>query len=492
MGLRIPQNQIIPNKYTSGNEYMLKDTQIEYKGYYYEASGRIYAGKEFNINNPEIVRINQDNVNGLLGRASTYLYGVLSGIELPTSDIPSQPLSLGENLYDREGNLFTKFFCKRRNSNPIVIKEIDEDTYISLQKNPLFETTYIGEYQGIFKSIEEAENEVKGIEQLLTPIIEETARIEEEINTKIPPQQLFEIVELATPKFIPANYKQQQFPVYTGVNYIPEGESIAIPSTPGTLKLIIDGTASPVAPVNSATAWSSFFGLLLIDYFTEVEVSNVPFPDGTNKRQILLKGGRITSIPKFTFENINYLYSIEDLAGQITIIKQQAFNGCSTLISCAFPNVTIIENSGFDSNSSLSYCYIPNINSIGDYSFFGCTSFGSDISSNIIGLDVLVTVGANAFEFCTNIERLYLPSATTIGANAISNMSKLYGIDIKNCTSLGYPNLTNLVSQGDLPPSSQGNIQITRNININALGQQAIDELKNSYDPGIVVEYIYP
>ena len=40
MGLRVPQNQIVESKYTSGNEYMFAKTYKEYKGYYYEMSGK--------------------------------------------------------------------------------------------------------------------------------------------------------------------------------------------------------------------------------------------------------------------------------------------------------------------------------------------------------------------------------------------------------------------------------------------------------------------
>ena len=43
MGVRVPQNQIIESKYTSGNEYMFAKTYKEYKGYYYEMSGKQFA-----------------------------------------------------------------------------------------------------------------------------------------------------------------------------------------------------------------------------------------------------------------------------------------------------------------------------------------------------------------------------------------------------------------------------------------------------------------
>jgi hypothetical protein len=44
MGIRIPKNQTVESKYTSGKEYMFVSTQNEYKGYYYEMNGKIQPG----------------------------------------------------------------------------------------------------------------------------------------------------------------------------------------------------------------------------------------------------------------------------------------------------------------------------------------------------------------------------------------------------------------------------------------------------------------
>ena len=80
MSIRIPKNIIVESKYTSGNEYMFKSTQKEYKGYYYEMNGKIFAGREFKINSNELLKINIKNINPLLSRATTSVYGLLSNI----------------------------------------------------------------------------------------------------------------------------------------------------------------------------------------------------------------------------------------------------------------------------------------------------------------------------------------------------------------------------------------------------------------------------
>lgn len=164
MGVRIPQNQTITNKYTSGGEYMIADTQNEYKGYYYELNNRTYAGENFDTNNPEIVKINLNNYNKLLGNPNTYAYGVVSGVKIPNNNkITSIPTSINPNLVD----VGTKFYCQKVNQNPIVIKEIDEDTYKSLQTNPLYKTTYVGKYNGKYQSVDDAEKQIPGITTFL-------------------------------------------------------------------------------------------------------------------------------------------------------------------------------------------------------------------------------------------------------------------------------------------------------------------------------------
>jgi len=164
MGIRIPKNQTVESKYTSGKEYMFASTQNEYKGYYYEMNGKAFAGEKFNPGDPEIIKIKSDNYNMLLGKASTYLYGLVSKVKLPNNKKPvSIPTSINPNLV----NVGVKFYCQKINQTPIIIKEIDEDTYISLQKNPLYKTTFIGTYNNINQSVDDAEQQMPGMKIFL-------------------------------------------------------------------------------------------------------------------------------------------------------------------------------------------------------------------------------------------------------------------------------------------------------------------------------------
>ena len=172
MGLRIPQNQIVANKYTIGKEYMYKDTYREYQGYYYELNNKLFTGKEFNSNAPELILTPKNNnvpsgFNSLLTKASTYVYGRISKTKINQIKILSLPLSTNNNLLDKAGEFFLKFFYQKINQSPIIIKEIDEDTYKALQNNPLYQTTFIGTYNNKTQTPEIAETQMPGINAFL-------------------------------------------------------------------------------------------------------------------------------------------------------------------------------------------------------------------------------------------------------------------------------------------------------------------------------------
>lgn len=162
---KIPSN-LITSKYTSGKEYMYADTYQEYQGYYYIYGNKKFVGKEFSVNAPELIEINSDKVNSLLNSPSTFVYGILSGINLPQNKIPSIPFS--DNLPDaRVGGAppSTQFFCKKVNNN--IIKEIDENTYESLQNNSLYITTFAGLHNNKTQSINMADKQLPGLESFL-------------------------------------------------------------------------------------------------------------------------------------------------------------------------------------------------------------------------------------------------------------------------------------------------------------------------------------
>lgn len=164
MGIRIPSNKI-QSKYTSGGELMFKETYREYMGYYYELNNNIYAGKEFNSSAPELMKINSPKVNRLLTNPATLIYGKISKIKLPSSVIPSfiyQSNKQTTRFADR-------YFTQKTNVVPIIIKEIDKDTYNIIKNDPIYVSIIIKwDNEGSNTlTLENAEKQMPGIKKFL-------------------------------------------------------------------------------------------------------------------------------------------------------------------------------------------------------------------------------------------------------------------------------------------------------------------------------------
>jgi hypothetical protein len=172
MSLRIPANQIVKSKYTIGKEYMFENTYREYQGYYYETKGKLFAGKEFNINAPVLVKINFLNTTPLRTNPATFVYGIISGIKLNSAVPPSFIFQYNSN---------TRYFSYQLTKK--LIKEIDKDTFTNFQSNPLYVIVSLS-YAGKFKDSElkEAEKKIPGITTYVNtsytnPSIEESGLI---------------------------------------------------------------------------------------------------------------------------------------------------------------------------------------------------------------------------------------------------------------------------------------------------------------------------
>jgi hypothetical protein len=164
--MRVPSNIIVENKYTIGKEFMYLKTYKEYQGYYYGINDRFFAGKTFSLDSLELMKINLKTTNTLLTQASTYIYGLISGTKIINNNVSNNPQG-NSNPYDKEGELFLKFYCKRYNTLPILIKNIDEQTYLNLQKDPLYQTIFIGTYQNTLITPEIAYSKMIGLREFV-------------------------------------------------------------------------------------------------------------------------------------------------------------------------------------------------------------------------------------------------------------------------------------------------------------------------------------
>lgn len=165
--LKVPSNQIVYN-YTAGGEYIFKSTQKNYQGYYYESNGQIFAGKEFNVYAPELIKndIKDKKFNPLLANAATFIYGKVSKFKInnfnPTSIISKANINNSE-----------RYFAKKISSSPIIIKEISKEDFAILQTqpNPIYQTISLRSPEGGYfsnqKSLDEADKIMPGIRDFI-------------------------------------------------------------------------------------------------------------------------------------------------------------------------------------------------------------------------------------------------------------------------------------------------------------------------------------
>ena len=157
--MRVPKNRIKEGKYTSGGELMDVSTNTPYKGYYYEMNGMKYAGKTFD---PKAIQLSPiKDRNKLFNNVSTAIFSLVSGI---TSQAIS-PVSVSGKPVLNSGYppADVKYYSKKLNVQPILIREIDENTYKSLQTDPLYQTTFVGNGQ----TIDQAEKQMPGVKAFL-------------------------------------------------------------------------------------------------------------------------------------------------------------------------------------------------------------------------------------------------------------------------------------------------------------------------------------
>jgi hypothetical protein len=157
--MKVPKNIIQTGKYTSGKEFVEEKTNKPYQGYYYELNGSLYTGKEYSIDAIKIIK--KQDQNQLYNSSNTALFSLVSGIT-------SQQLSVPPINSISINTTSTRFFTQKINVNPIIIKEVDEKSYVSLQGIPLYKTTFIGSYNSVNQTIDQAEKQMPGLKTFLS------------------------------------------------------------------------------------------------------------------------------------------------------------------------------------------------------------------------------------------------------------------------------------------------------------------------------------
>jgi hypothetical protein len=129
----IPADKILSNQYTRGNEYILLSTREYYQGYYcIVADTKYYTEKTYNIQSKELLKVI-----------------LVTKQPLPTS-LPPQSTSI-------------RYFIKKINIFPIIIKEVSEQTYSNYLNDPFYQTIAIGTDE----NLDRAEAQMPGIKTFL-------------------------------------------------------------------------------------------------------------------------------------------------------------------------------------------------------------------------------------------------------------------------------------------------------------------------------------
>jgi hypothetical protein len=160
--MRIPSN-IIKTNYTAGKEYMYATSYKEYQGYYYEINNKFYVGKTYNSDSKELLKIEPKNINTLLTRASTYVYGLISGVKSSQLSSPKFISFPKTNLdIDTEGD--ETYYAKKLNTNPILIKQIDKKAFDELKQDPFHQVVSL---KADHSNLDQANKQMPGLKAFL-------------------------------------------------------------------------------------------------------------------------------------------------------------------------------------------------------------------------------------------------------------------------------------------------------------------------------------
>lgn len=182
--MKIPSSKI-QIKYTIGGEFVSKKTNKSYQGYYYVLNNLFFKGDTYDPRAEELIL--RTEANKLLStNVDTANYSLISNIS--SKDLQEPKVNQLATSYPTPDNFYkevyanrpemeifrtretsnylvsstttVRYFYKKVTSvNPIIIREIDQETYNILKGNPLYVTTFIGPD----KSLETAEKELPGL-----------------------------------------------------------------------------------------------------------------------------------------------------------------------------------------------------------------------------------------------------------------------------------------------------------------------------------------
>ena len=126
----------------------------------------------------------------------------------------------------------------------------------------------------------------------------------------------------------------------------------------------------------------------------------------------------------------------------VKIIRNNAFENCSSLTSINLPSVTSTGSFAFSYCHSLASINLPSATSIGGNTFYGC-----DFIKSIL-LPSATTINSGAFDSCHSLESVSIPSTTSIGIYAFNGCGSLKTIDFGPSPKSAVPSLSSFAFEG--------------------------------------------
>jgi hypothetical protein len=160
--MRYPKNQLKENLHTPGGEFIDTSNNRVYSGYYWELNGRYFVGKTASNNAIELKKATPEEIQ----RAQLNKTEGINNVSKRTI------LSSNANVTGIPANTSTssiRYFSKQINVTPIIIKEINKDTFDSIKGNPLYQTISLGSDSIYLNSpaLDAAERNFPGIKTFL-------------------------------------------------------------------------------------------------------------------------------------------------------------------------------------------------------------------------------------------------------------------------------------------------------------------------------------
>ena len=192
------------------------------------------------------------------------------------------------------------------------------------------------------------------------------------------------------------------------------------------------------ASASALTSSYPFYGCTNINKVTVIGTGTIAWPG-----DIFSSSGKLIDVvisddvdPGTAFRNIENISSVS-LPVSVTSLADDAFSGCTELVTVTATGLTSIENYAFYNCSKLTMIDLSKVTTIGNYAFYDCAGLTT------FDLSKAETIGDYAFSGCSKLKTSDLSKVTSIGIHAFNGCAELTSVDISKITSIGENAFTN-------------------------------------------------